>query len=146
MANNQYVNKVVFGDETLIDLSSDTVTSGQLINGYTAHDKSGAPITGIIPIRNAQSIASGLGWANGMYKITIQSGAYEANTTLGIPVITIPVPTSGTNSISIWVPNGTTTPSVSNDDDWIPITFTVDSVGNSNVTEQLLQFAEGVKF
>lgn len=46
MANNTYVNKVVFGGDTLIDLSSDTVTANKVLSGYTAHDKSGAPITG----------------------------------------------------------------------------------------------------
>ena len=32
---------------TLIDLSSDTVTSDSLINGFTAHDKAGMPIQGL---------------------------------------------------------------------------------------------------
>ena len=40
------VNKVVFGEEILIDLTSDTVTPETLLEGYTAHDKSGKPITG----------------------------------------------------------------------------------------------------
>lgn len=46
MANNQYINKVIFGNETLIDLTSDTITPSDLANGVTAHDASGAPITG----------------------------------------------------------------------------------------------------
>lgn len=40
------INKVVFGGETLIDLTGDTITPDQLAKGATAHDKSGAPITG----------------------------------------------------------------------------------------------------
>ena len=43
---NQYVNKVVYGGETLIDLTADTITAADLASGVTAHDKSGAPITG----------------------------------------------------------------------------------------------------
>lgn len=43
---NQYVNKVVYGGQTLIDLTSDTITAANLAEGITAHDKSGAPITG----------------------------------------------------------------------------------------------------
>lgn len=44
---NQYVNKVVLSSgETLIDISSDTVTASGLLYGVTAHDRSGAPITG----------------------------------------------------------------------------------------------------
>lgn len=46
MANNQYVNKVIYGNTTLIDISSDTVTASDILTGKTAHDKSGAPITG----------------------------------------------------------------------------------------------------
>ena len=42
-----YINKVVFGNDTLIDLTSDTLTSAsQLQSGITAHDRSGAVITG----------------------------------------------------------------------------------------------------
>ena len=46
MAENQNVNKVVYGGETLIDLTADTITAGDLAAGVTAHDKSGAAITG----------------------------------------------------------------------------------------------------
>lgn len=46
MANNPYVNKVQFGNQTLIDLTSDTVTADKLMQGYTAHDRTGAIITG----------------------------------------------------------------------------------------------------
>lgn len=44
---NQYVNKVQLADGTpLIDISGDTVAADKLLSGYTAHDKSGAAITG----------------------------------------------------------------------------------------------------
>ena len=43
---NQYVNKVVIGGETKLDLTSDTVVPEKLAQGYKAHDKSGAPILG----------------------------------------------------------------------------------------------------
>lgn len=43
---DQYVNKVVYGGETLIDLTADTITADKLAKNVTAHDKSGAPITG----------------------------------------------------------------------------------------------------
>lgn len=42
-----YINKVVFGNQTLIDLTSDTLSStSQLAYGVTAHDRAGATITG----------------------------------------------------------------------------------------------------
>lgn len=40
------INKVVYGGETLIDLTGDTVDASTLLSGTTAHDKSGATITG----------------------------------------------------------------------------------------------------
>lgn len=40
------ISKVVYGGKTLIDLTSDTVTADKVLSGYTAHDKSGAIITG----------------------------------------------------------------------------------------------------
>ena len=40
------VNKIIYGGETLIDLTEDTVTPETLVKGTTAHDKSGAPIVG----------------------------------------------------------------------------------------------------
>ena len=44
---NEYVSKVVLSNgTTLIDLTGDTITPGDLQSGVTAHDKSGAPITG----------------------------------------------------------------------------------------------------
>lgn len=42
----EYINKVVYNGSTLIDLTSDTITPDKILSGYTAHDKSGAAITG----------------------------------------------------------------------------------------------------
>lgn len=46
MADEKYINKVIFGGKTLIDLTGDTITPEKVLSGYKAHDKSGAPITG----------------------------------------------------------------------------------------------------
>lgn len=43
---NQYTNKVVINGVTKIDLTGDTITAADIAYGKTAHDKSGAPITG----------------------------------------------------------------------------------------------------
>ena len=43
---NKYINKLVVGNETKFDLTADTVTADRLLKDITAHDKSGAPITG----------------------------------------------------------------------------------------------------
>ena len=40
------INKVIYGGNTLIDLTADTITADQLQKGVTAHDASGVVITG----------------------------------------------------------------------------------------------------
>ena len=42
------INKVVYGSNTLIDLTEDTVTAETLAAGATAHDRSGAAIMGTL--------------------------------------------------------------------------------------------------
>lgn len=58
---NQYKNKVVYGGNTLIDLTGDTVDAEHLLEGYTAHDATGAPITGI-------ATTTGHEWTSGVYQ------------------------------------------------------------------------------
>ena len=44
---NAYNNKIVLASgEVLIDLTGDTVDAAHVLDGYTFHDKSGAPVTG----------------------------------------------------------------------------------------------------
>lgn len=40
------VNHVIINGETVVDLRNDTVSADKMLSGYTAHDKSGAKITG----------------------------------------------------------------------------------------------------
>lgn len=40
------VSKVIYGNNTLIDLTADTITPNALLNGFTAHDASGNAVTG----------------------------------------------------------------------------------------------------
>lgn len=56
---NAYKNKVVYGGQTLIDLSDDTVDAASMLSGRTAHDKSGAPITGTIQNQAAKTVTPG---------------------------------------------------------------------------------------
>ena len=43
---SKYVNKLVVGNDVKFDLTGDTVAPNTLLTGATAHDKSGAQITG----------------------------------------------------------------------------------------------------
>lgn len=54
------VSKVVYAGETLVDLTSDTVTENALRQGYTAHDKAGNPVTGTYaPVLQTKSATPG---------------------------------------------------------------------------------------
>ena len=46
MANNPYVNKVVYGSNTIIDLTDATATADKILEGYTAYGASGEKLTG----------------------------------------------------------------------------------------------------
>lgn len=46
------VNQVIYGGETLIDLTNDSVTPETLLEGATAHDASGNPITGTLSLQS----------------------------------------------------------------------------------------------
>ena len=43
-------NKIIYGNETLIDLTDDTVSANNLLSGATAHDRSGTQITGSVTV------------------------------------------------------------------------------------------------
>ena len=45
------ISKVVYGNQTLIDLTSDTVEAKYMISNKTAHGADGVAITGTIPWR-----------------------------------------------------------------------------------------------
>lgn len=45
-------NKIIYGDETLIDLTNDTVSPNNLLLGETAHDRSGESIQGSLVVAN----------------------------------------------------------------------------------------------
>ena len=47
------INKVVYGGNTLIDLSGDSVTEDKLVRGATAHNAAGEKITGTAGITSS---------------------------------------------------------------------------------------------
>lgn len=50
MANNEHINKVIYGNDTLIDLTGDTATQADVLSGATFHDASGTLRTGTLDI------------------------------------------------------------------------------------------------
>lgn len=72
------INKVIYQGNTLIDLTSDTVTPEALAEGVTAHSKSGKVITGI---------ATGGSSANLIEGTFTESGTYEADPVGGEKIV-----------------------------------------------------------
>ena len=44
------VNKVVYGDRTLIDISDSTITADTILDGYEGYSKAGSKITGTVTV------------------------------------------------------------------------------------------------
>lgn len=130
MANNPYINKVIFGDQTLIDLTSDTVAAANMLLGITAHNASGEIITGSIATKTSSDITL----LNNT--LTVPAGYYAA-TTKTIEGVEVTIPESGTNSFYVTLPNG--------ENETITLIFTVDAEGNSDITEDVTN-AYGVSY
>lgn len=97
------VNKVVLGEDTLIDLTGDTVSADKLSKGVTAHNMAGEPIVGTMEAGGGTNytFTDGLTETNGTVKwdlndtikksginnVTISDGAntdfYVGNVTKG---------------------------------------------------------------
>ncbi len=76
------ISKVIFGGETLIDLTEDTVTADALKKGITAHAKNGEPIVGeyetklqsksATPTKSAQTIKPDSGY-DGLSQVSVDA-------------------------------------------------------------------------
>lgn len=65
------VNKVIYGSDTIIDITDSTVDVEHLIQGYTAYDKSGTKITGTIVLPSGSTNIT----TNGTYNVTSYASA-----------------------------------------------------------------------
>lgn len=94
------INKVVIntnnGEETLIDLTGDTVTAGTLLKNATAHDKSGAVITGTMA--NNGAISKTLDTSTTSY--TVPKGYTDGGTVSVSTETKTATPTKSTQSVT----------------------------------------------
>ena len=88
MASNQYVNKVIFGNDIIIDISNDTVVASALLSGYTAHANSGASISGSILTKTSDDLSVNSN------TVTVPAGYYSTQVTKSVSSLTLPTSTS----------------------------------------------------
>ncbi|MGM9946986.1 hypothetical protein [Floccifex sp.] len=102
------VNKVIYGTDVLIDLTSDTVTPNALLNGFTAHDKSGNIINGTLEQSGVSSknvqFYKGIGYVRATsYTSTDVSITVEKSGTYNISWIGFRQSTGGTNGSQLYI-------------------------------------------
>lgn len=96
------INKVIYGGNTLIDLTGDTVTPDKILAGHTAHDKSGAVIEGTCTfdvdstdatVTKAEMLDGKTAYARGSQVVGTMknNGAVSANISSKDEVFTIPI-------------------------------------------------------
>lgn len=86
------VNKVEYAGTVLLDLTSDTVTANDMVEGATAHNKSGEIIRGTIPKRESTDIV----FDGNMGHAIVTPGYYENQVTQSIPLETKDITENGT--------------------------------------------------
>lgn len=87
---NQHVNRVAVNGQTVLDLSSDTVYPGMLAKGITAHDKSGAQITGTLEVPATEERMVELSMPSGNQVILPTSGKVMSKVTVQKPDTLLP--------------------------------------------------------
>ena len=85
-----HVNKVTVNGKTVLALSGDTVYQGMLAKGITAHDKSGAKITGTLDVPATEERAVELSMPSGDQVIQPTSGKVMRKVTVQKPATLLP--------------------------------------------------------
>ena len=98
------ISKVVYGNETLVDLTNDTVSAEVLVDGYTATNAAGNRVTGtakyaVAPVANGNAVKT-----NG-----ILYGAVDSTSTATAFTATVAGLTSLYDGVTVMLHNGVVT-------------------------------------
>lgn len=85
---NQYKNKVVYGNDTLIDLTEDTVTEDMVADGVTFHKASGERTAGTAKYAGSDSVGGPAIMSNALHWGKVDSTSTATTFTAQIPGIT----------------------------------------------------------
>ena len=98
------VNKVVYGSETLIDLTEDTATADMVADGYTLHLANGTRATGTAKYAASATVGGPATYAN-----AIHYGAVDSTSTSKAFTATIPGITALYDGLTVMLYNGVVT-------------------------------------
>lgn len=96
---NANVNKVVLGSSTLIDLTADTITAENVIEGYTFHGADGSTVEGTLTHLTNAEIDEITGGGGSSSEVTVSplsvtsNGTYTAPSGTAYSPVTVNVPT-----------------------------------------------------
>ncbi len=108
---NAYVNKVVYGSSTLIDLTSDTITAENVIEGYTFHGADGSTVQGSLThLTDAEIDEITGGGSVTVSPLSVSAnGTYTAPTGTAYSPVTVAVPSPVKTATGTFTGNGTRT-------------------------------------
>lgn len=128
------VNKVKYGQTTVIDISNDTVTANKLIEGYTAHDNTGTLIVGTA--QEGGDVPVWQGADDYVYFSDTISPPYEISMIDGYVVIDLPPAVLQTKT-------RTYTPTTSQQTDVITADVGYDGLEEVNITINPIPYEDG---
>ena len=131
MANNEYVNKVVYGNTTVMDITDTTATAADVVSGHDFYLKTGQKVSGSIQTKSSSDLtASG-------NTVTVPAGYYASQASKAVSSGTA-TPAATISGSSALISTGTNTITLSKTVSNVPVVsagyISTGSTGNSDVS------------